>query len=336
MNKLLSILLIVMLALGMSCVALSEAPAANSLNAISENVRNNTSFTVESYPDVWITPVFAEYIIGKNDPEKYPAKFLTFAPLEGTRLMDMRYDSVQMLDNDKLIVYNYFAYDRYAFELFLEKAEPGNIVKDGSDGVAIYIQPDSRRGRALIDLKEQFGGTSKMEIIVDSYDRDIKTDELQTMIEAETERVQTEMKLVDLEGYWSENVYQSITLIADRDPVSVTINTEGLTVVKLDSNQLTTQAFVKERTVMETQIELDSYSYAYSKAEDGDEAAKDDTLADGTPYKVYNSDYSGYASFTLLEEGERGALYLTIQIGCTPDEFKQKLEEVYAKITVNS
>lgn len=69
--------------------------------------------------------------------------------------------------------------------------------------------------------------------------------------------------------------------------------------------------------------------YAYQK-----EQAENAALADGTPYKRYITDYSGYAAFVLTEEGKYGPLYLTFKIDGPPDTFEQQLEQAYARVMV--
>lgn len=338
MKKSVSLVLALLIALCMMGTAMAEAPAAGSLNPVPQDVRGNVSFTEESFNQIWITPIYDDHIIGKTDLEKYPPKFISFPAIEGTALMDMRYDQCTMVNHDDLTLYYYVAYDRYSFEVFLEKAEEENIISDGSDGeLAMYVQPDNGRCRALISLKQQFGGTAKMEIIIDSYDRNTKADVLKEMIQAEAARVMAAMQLVELDHYWSEGVFGTVQLLASRDSIVVTINTEGLTVTRLEPDKLIFKAFVSERNASGTEITLENYSYPYSKAEDGDEAATDETLADGTTYKCYTSDYSSHASFTVLEEDSRGnPLYLNIKIDCEPDAFKSALEKTYALIQVSN
>lgn len=318
---------LLMLALAGSA-ACAEAPAANSLAARYQSVRGNASFTPESYPEVWITPVYADHIITGIDPEKYPAKFLCFSPPEGSAMFKLSYDQSSFINHDALMATYYFAYDRASFELFLEKADEEYILKDGSDGMAIYIQPDSRRARALIDLKPQFGGTSKLEIVLDDYSRDITEAQLKEQIQAEVERVRAEIKLVELDHYWSEGVFESVELHAGYDPVSVVIDTQGLTVTKLEEAKLV-YGKPDGRSVANTEIAVDSYSYAQDKEESTDEALKD-----GTAYRCYNSEYVSYASFTLLEEGKHGPVYLTFRIDCEPEAFTSLLEQAYALVSV--
>lgn len=305
------------------------APAlAEGIDVRRETVRGNAAYTADSYPTVWITPVYDDHIIAQIDPEKYPARFLTFAPPDGARLTKYSYDESDFLNHDTLMGYYYFAYDRASFELFLEDADEANILLDGSDGVAMFIQPDIRRARAMIDLKQQFGGTAKLCIILSDYSRDITEDQLKEQIQAETARVQAEMKLEEPGGFWSEGAFNSIEIAADRDPYSAVVDVAGLTVARFEDGKVVTKA-ADGRNARKTEIAIDGYSYPHSQMN-----AREDALADGTVYLGYSTDYTGYATVTLAEDGKYGPVYLTFKIDCGVEEFAGALEAAYARTTL--
>lgn len=310
-------------------IAVLCAPAlADGIDVRRETVRGNATFTKDSYPAIWITPVYDDHIIAQVDAEKYPARFLTFAPPEGGCLTKYAYDESDFLNHDQLMSYYYFAYDRASFELFLEDAEEANIIKDGSDGVAMFVQPDSRRARAMIDLKQQFGGTAKLCIILDDHSRDITEAQLRELIQAETERVQAEMKLEEPGRFWSEGAFNSVQIQADRDPFSAIVDVAGLTVTRIEDGKVVTKV-ADGRGTKSTEIAIDGYSYPHNKME-----AVEGTLKDGTGYLGYNSEYTGYATFTLAEDGQYGPVYLTFKIDAEPAEFAEALEAAYARTTV--
>ncbi len=323
MKKIISAVLCLMLICGCCAPALAEG-----IDVRRESVRGNAAFTADSYPTVWITPVFDDHIIARTDPGKYPAKFLTFAPPAGGCLTKYSYDESDFLDHDKLMGYYYFAYDRASFELFLEDAEAANIIKDGSDGVAMFVQPDSRRARAMIDLKPQFGGTAKLSIILIDYSRDITADQLKSMIQAETERVQAEMQLMEPGKFWSEGAFHSVQIAASRDPFSAIVDVTGLTVTRIEDKEVITKV-PDGRGTKSIEIAIDGYSYPHSMME-----AVEGKLADGTKYLGYNTEYTGYASFTLAEAGQSGPVYLTFKIDSEPSAFPAALEEAYARVAV--
>ena len=314
-------------ALMISAVAVAEG----GIDVARQSVRGNASFTPESYQTVWITPVFDDHIITGTDPEKYPAKFLTFPAPDGGAMLEYNYDESDFLNHDTLMAYYYFAYDRASYELFLERAEEEHIMKDGSDGVAMFVEPDARRARAMFDLTPYFGGTSKMEIILSDHSRDITTDQLKTMIEAETDRVMGAIQVEEPGKFWSEGVFNSVEIDGDREKFKAVVDTKGLTVTRIEPKKVVTKV-ADGRNASETEISIDTYSYAA-----GHENGKAAALADGTSFIVYNSDYTGYASFVLTEEGERGdPVYMTIKIDVEPAGFPAALEEAYARVEVSS
>ena len=325
MKKLLSALLYAALALSLSVSALAQ-PAA--VDVTRQSVRGNATFTRESYDTVWITPVFDDHILTQVNPETYPARFLTFGAPENGCLIKYTYDESSFLNHDALLGYYYFAYDRASFELFLEKAEPEHIVKDGLDGVAIYMQPDSRRAYAMIDLKAQFGGTAKLEIVLIDHSGDVSVEQLQQLIEREVERVQAEMMVEEPGHFWSEGRFASVEIAADRDPWSAVVRVEDLTVTRIEGNKLVTKT-ADDRSAYSTEIAVDGYSYPHNNEE-----AEDAVLADGTPYRRYVGEYTGYASFTLSADGKYGPVYLTFKIDGKPDAFDAALEAAYARVSV--
>lgn len=321
-------LLALCLVIGLAGTGHAQAPAADSLNAVYESVRGNASFSAETYPEIWITPIFSEHILLAK--EKYPPHFLRIAPPEATLPMEFNYDSAVFIDHDLLLVYSYYAYDRASFELFLEKAEPENTLSDGSDGVAMYVVPDSRRARAMIDISEHFDNTPKLEIIISDYTGDLDAEDLQALIEEETARVRDNMEFVALDDFWSADAYASVQLHARNDPYLVTVDTAGMTIVKLEENALNAQR-ADGNSVSKTKVIVEDYSYAAGK--EGENATL--TLADGTEWIVYNSDYTGYASRLLTDSGKYDrSLYLTIQIDAAPDAFAEALEAMAARVTV--
>lgn len=322
MKKLVALLLAALMALGLGA-ALADAPAAGSLTVENTTIRGNTTWTLESYPEIWLTPIFNEYIIEGKDAEKYPPKFLCFAPPEGALPYEFDTDDAAFLNHDTLMSYGYYVADRASFELFLEKAEKENILADGSGGVAMFTQPDNRRARAMISLEEQYGGTAKLEILMYDNTGDMKAEELAAAIQAETERVQSTMRMEDLEGYWSKEVYASVQLYYSFLKVGVQVNTSAMTLVNVEDRKLEAMENVDGKAV-ETKIEIVDYT--------SDEVT-DETLADGTPYirKTYDSFSYGY--FEIGESRDK-PVYVSICIDGEPEGFAEKLEKVYALVTV--
>lgn len=330
MKKKFLCLLCALLMVAVSAGAWAEAPAAGSLRVEHQVISGNSAWTAESYPEIWITPIFAEYIIIGN--EDYPGTFMHFAPPEGTLPRELDYDEASFLNFDTLMGYYYAAYDRYSFEVFLEKAQEDSILSDGSDGVAMYVNEESNRASAMIDIKEDFGKTSKLTIDLYDHSRDLSTDDLKAQLQAEVARVQEAMVIETLDHYWSEGVFESVQIANSNDPAVVTIDTTGLNVVSIDEKKMVYQTRVDERNADSVTITLDTYSNPYYDEEKSAEI----TLSDGTVMRVTTTDYTGYAGMPVLDEVKYGSgpLYLSITIEATPETFQAKLEEVYARITV--
>lgn len=311
----------------MAAVAGAEAPAAGPLSMEQHAVRGNASFTAASYPEIWITPIFDEHII--VGLEKYPAHFLRFAPPEGCEAMEFDYDDTVFIDHENLLTYEYYAYDSASFELFLEKAEAEHTLLDGSDGVAMYITPDSRRAQAMLDISEWFGKTAKLSVYISDHTRDITGEALTALIEAEVARLQDAMEFVELDHFWSEGVIAGVQLKADNDPVTVKVDTAGWIVTKVQEDTLLSKWKASERMAGKRKLTIDTYTYVDSKDD-----VTELTLADGATFRVYSTDLSSYAALTLLEEGKRGAVHLTIQIDGAPEDFAAALQEVYDRLTI--
>lgn len=314
--------------------ALAGAPAG--INARQETDRNVAAFSTESYDTVWVTPVFDDYIINGLNPEKYPARFVSFPVPEGAKLVDYRYDSSLLVDVDAMVSYFYGAYDRYSFEVFLEKQPEENILSDGSDGPAVYVDPERRIGAALIDLKPHFEGTPKLEVTVRSYDRSVTKEQLQGLIRAELERVQAAMKVQDTEGFWSKGRYNSIEIRSTRDAAyGAVVDVGGQSVTGFDDHHLVTKWAEDTKMTYATEIAIDSYSYPHQKAGEGNANAAEAAMKDGTPYMRYLSDTTGYATFTLLEKEGSDAIYLSVKISAPEGSFDEALETLWSKISVS-
>lgn len=317
-------------------LAWSLAENAAGIDARLQYVDSLATYTPESYDTVWVTPVYADYIIAGQYPERNPSRFVCFPAPQGATLGEYRYDSSLLIDDEARVSYLYAAYERISYEVFLEKAEEENIIKDGSDGVAIYIKPDDRRGDALINLKPHFEGTPKLLVTVRSYDRNITGEQLKELITAEAERVQAEMSIVDTERFWSAGVYNAIEIMAYRHPeYAATVRVADKAVTSFAPQMVITKE-TEGNNARATEIKFDSYSQPHVKEAEGDPEVKDAVMADGTAYKYYQTDYTGYASFTMLENGSYDSIYLTVKIDGSREGFAEALEELYARITLTS
>lgn len=325
MKKILTLLIVAALAFAAMIPALAQEQASNLLHVEKQTVRGNSAWTPESLPQVYLTPYFDEYIV--EGKEGYPAEFVSFPIPEGSSPYAFRRDVLQTVDFDKLVSYTYQALDRASYEVFLEKAEEDNILSDGSDGLAMYVVPDKRRGCAMIDLKSMFGKTAKLTIEIYDHTGDMDGEALSALIQAETDRVREAMRHEKLDAYWSQGAFSAVTLYDDYAKHELTLDASSLTITTLNDKRMTTLEKNAQGKVEETEYELTDYLY---KAEEAREAE----LSDGTQYQVYNSEYTGYASFR-LSDGDK-PLMLSIKITCDPQVFSERLEQAYSRVIASS
>lgn len=322
MKKMLAMFMVVAMMMCAMSSVLAEAPSAGSLNVVMQKIRGNEAWTKESYPEVWITPGYAEYIITQKDPEKYPANFIRFAPPEGCMPMSFDVDEAEFVNFDTLVSYSYQAVDRASYELFLEKADKENILLDGADGVAMYIIPDNRRAASMISTPD-FGETSKLIIWLYDHTGDLKADELTKLIQDETKRVQEAMQIEKLDKFWSQGVFNDVEVFDDYYDVSIHVNAKDLTLTRLNPDQLYSTVSV-DGEAEEVEISVSTFTYE----DDCTEA----TLADGTPYSLHTMDYFSFAFFP-VKTVDQYTVGVVIKITSAPEDFAAKLETVYPLIT---
>ena len=326
MKKVLLCLLITTLFLSLAAVAIAEAPEPGSLSLVQQIINRNASWTPESYPEIWITPFYAEYIIEERDAERYPANFLRFAPPEGAASLRIDSDYASFVDFDTYLQYSYQAMDRASYELFLEKAEEENILADGSGGVAMYVSPGHwGRARAMLDLKAYFGGTAKLYIeLYDGAGEDLTAEKLSEMIQAEAARVQASLQFEELDRFWSQGVFATVEL--SDGTVTIAVDTAAMTLTDIQTKKLKSRAVVDSK-VRATEIEISSpYQDDLEEAE----------FADGTPYLCKVSEYWSDAYFYIQERRAGDPIYLHIKIEGTfsLEAFAAELEKVYALVTL--
>lgn len=331
-TRLLSCLLALALVLALALPVL--AAETETLNIVKETVRGNSAWTPESYPEIWLTPYFAEYVIEGN--EKYPPVFLRIAPPEGSNPLEFSSDSASFIDFDTLMGYYYYVTDSYAFELFLEDVAEEDIMQDGSDGVAMFVQEDSRRAKGLVDIKDDFGKSSKL--FIELYDNTgkLSVEEKRQALEAEVARVQANSTVETLDHYWSEGVFGDVQLFDTYDDIIVVVDATGLTVTKIEDEVFVYEEKNADGKMEETKIELNGYAGPYYREEQGEtDGISSVTLEDGTEMKTYNTEYTGYAAVVALESDHfDNVLYLSITSDCSPDAFPAKLQTIYNRITI--
>ncbi|MCL2812830.1 MAG: hypothetical protein FWD25_13205, partial [Clostridia bacterium] len=181
------------------------------------------------------------------------------------------------------------------------------------------------RGRAMIDLKQYFGGTAKLVIeIYDNAGDDLSAEALGELIQAEVARVQAGIEFVELDRYWSQGVYSSVELFDNHNGVTITVDTTDMILTRMQDDRLRSQTLVDGK-VREIEIGLNSPF--------GDEQ-EEQTLEDGTPYIRSSWDHASFAYFYIQDGRYSGEVYLQIKIGVERDEFAAELEKVFPLVTL--
>ena len=302
---------------------------------------SSTVLTEASYPQVCISP-YGEY--GLFSWDKYDPWYVVFPCPEGMRAEEFGTSKANflMLDANNAFEIYYEATDRYSYEDFLLKADEANILLDGSEGVAAYIDPDRATARALFGLDEiQKGAKLFVDIHVQrlsSKEDDEKAEILKTKVTDEIARLKENMSCVKMDKFWTDGNFKGVklysksfagnTLTIDMPEIEFTLEEAGiggkLFPVSLDGTEVKCYAGKERGKFVEVSFSSDTYSYVYYDREETD--IQKVTLSDGSEWGIYVANemdgkpYSVYAARvlnTIDSNGEEKPVYLTVQISCS-------------------
>ena len=134
------------------CAALAGAEEAAELPYLETEAQDvyigDTVLTEASYPQVCISPYSAYSLFCRDADEAW---YVIFPCPEGMRCSEFGTDEASFLNLDSNNAYEiyYAAAERYSFEDFLADCEDeNNILLDGSEGIAAYIEPDRERRKS--------------------------------------------------------------------------------------------------------------------------------------------------------------------------------------------
>ena len=321
-------LVIAMLTLALLMPMVAMAEELPYMQALTQSAYINTlPLTTESYPEVCIAPnYFSSMFISQ-----YNAPYFIHFPCPGnTYVVSFDEYSVSFIDFEQLRQYSYIAQSSYAYETFLDKCDVEEyILADGSNGVAMYINPDSRYARALIGVSG-IAKSTKLEIrITDDSLRNKGAVEiiarLTEEIQNEVARVQASMTVELAERYWTDGTYAGFVVsntARNSEPVVLTYTLPaGYMIESMDDSDVTIVTVRGQRDALEVDFDMETYSYVNSKLEDEPEAVTTATI-DGIEYRIYSHWYndkilSAYVdrviSTTAGYSGE-DTMYLTIHL----------------------
>ena len=264
MKKLLALLMSLMLLCGIAAAnAEAELPY---LETVDQNMYfNKTLLTAESYPQVCISPFSAYSLFESTHDEPW---YVTFPGPEGAQCCDFSADSCGFLDVDNAYSYSYHAVDSYSYETFLNKCpDENNILLDGSDKIAAYINPDYGSAFALFGLDEiKRGAKLYVSVSMDMYRKlpeDSRAQTLTDFIKAEVERLQANMTCAVNNKFWTVDACKGVklysvsipgmTLVQDL-PASIDFHFDGETfsakpfITRVDSQKYSICAAAEDRS----------------------------------------------------------------------------------------
>ncbi|MBR3644599.1 MAG: hypothetical protein IKN57_13985, partial [Parasporobacterium sp.] len=169
----------------------------------------------ESYQEVCLTPVFNVNRFFYHSPSADPL-FVCFPAPDGALPAGFSSCEAYYFNESDNIEYYYNLREKYTREEFIPKSiGESYILKDGVDGMTVYIHPDRMKASGMLEMKE-FGTDCRLIITVYIYGADKKTSDdvrintLSETILQEIERVRTHMHDETLSPYWSLGRYEGV------------------------------------------------------------------------------------------------------------------------------
>ncbi|MCH5286985.1 MAG: zinc ribbon domain-containing protein [Christensenellaceae bacterium] len=288
---------------------------------------NVSLLTTDSYPEVCIMP----YYFSSAFISQYKAPYFMHFPCPGnTFAADFNEYSATFLDMEYYRQYTYIAQESYAYETFLNNCDVDEyIIADGTGGVAIYIEPDSYRARALIGVS---GIEKSTKLEIRFTDSSLKNKSAQQVVEllteqisAEVARIQASLTVELADHYWTEGRYAGFSvmnLTRNTENISLTYTLpEGYYVTKVDNSDVSIATVRGERDALVASFDMETYSYVNSRLEEEPEHVMTATF-DDVEYRIY---YHWYNEKILSAKVDRvlsttagysgdDTLYLTIDL----------------------
>ena len=288
---------------------------------------NEKLLTWESYPEVRIAPYSAYNLFSSYNPVE--PMFLCFPGPDGALANEFDVDFVTYLDESNAIQYNYQMRASDSFEEFVNKAAADEyILLDGSDGVAIYLDPDRNSAYGMLAAKE-FDKSAKLviRITLDALSSKMPLDtRVQALVEAivpEVARVSKQMRYEVMDPFWSYNQFVGVELLDEDDfdtmlmvdfpPMTLDYGdgsqqTESMIVTKMRFGELTGYYNFGEGVYLQVDIAKDDAPFAlYKLEEEKSEDAQVVTLANGSTWYIFMSG--------LTENGEASSCYAATPLG---------------------
>lgn len=294
LTRFLTILLILALLLPVCAVAEESLPY---MQQLTQNTYSSTAvLTTESYPEVCLTPYYFSSVFISEYKQPY---FMHFPCPPNTFVADFEDDSVSFLDLENNYQYMYQALESYAYETFLNGCDVDEyILADGSDALAIYIEPDRYRAYALIGVPEIEKSTKlAVTFIGDSLrgrDEQVIIDALTEQITNEVARIKASLTVELADSYWTDGRYAGFNIISTNSTVGYGMTytlPEGYVVTKLDDRDVSIAKVLGKNDALQVDFDIDTYSYVSYQVDEKPEDVITVTI-DGAEYRIYTNWYN--------------------------------------------
>ena len=338
MKKLIAVLLVLMQLCSVAACAEEALPWLETEDQ--DAYYSTTLLTVESYPQVCISPFSSYQLFSRGSTEPW---YVTFPAPAGARCAEFGVDNCHFLDFENNRQISYQATDNYSYETFLNKCEnEDNIILDGSDKVAAYINPDRGSAYALLGLDEIKRGAKLYISISQNNYRKVEENELaqllKDVITAEASRVRENMVCTQSEKFWTDGAFRGVKLFSyslpglkpAQDLPEISFHFDGTEftakpfVVRVSGEKFEALATDNAGITVTVEEEISSFSYVFYNREESEYTMV--TMDDGSEWGVYVSNenngkpYSVYASRLLSEKDKRGndsLLYFNFQVSAS-------------------
>lgn len=290
--------------------------------------------TTESYPEVCLSP----YMLTKTyvNQDKEPL-FACFPCPANTLMKTFAQQHAHFLDLTAKLRYHYEMEENASFESFLsECADKSQILADGSEGYALYLNPQNNEAYALIVVKEIAPDAGLRIELTGNMDDNLSDEErvapLTEWAQGEVQRVMSSLTVQRMDTPWSTNRYQGVSLLSTRVPGDIltytlpeTIQIPGLPDPTVFINWVNKDSFCLcalfgDAKTMLIVTKIDTFSKVEHQRASAPDSVFTVTMPDGTSYDVYmdwspynNTCDTAYVSRPIGTYNEK-PLYLTLEV----------------------
>ena len=318
--------------------AAGEAAERPWLETVNQDVYVNTTLlTEESYPQVCVSPYPAYYLFESDRKEPL---YILFPCPEGMQCSGFDETLCSFLDLENRRQFSYQGLFNYGYDAFLDRCEDrSNILLDGTEKAAAYIDPDQGIACGLMDADENYPEVKLyVYIALKDYlqmDPAERKETLMTLITKEIDRIRENIRCEVNGSYWTDGKYGGLKMVSYSVPgLKLTVDLPEFTFhfdeeiftgsffpVAVSREKATCYATKNRADTLIVEIEMDTYSYVFFGREEEQITRK--TLSDGREWGVFAPGEAGdplvvgYGSTVLSEKdryGNEQPVYLNIRM----------------------